>query len=229
MPDRGHHVSVWWDALVHPEKAGRLVLGRERLPGFTRFLVLGIAFLYLAYGFPMGLFRGAWPGIVSGLKLPFLYLFTIVICFPAFYALNCLAGPRLSRTQCLRLLLMAVSVNAVALASYAPIALFFTLTTSATGYGFLVLMHVGVFAVAGVLSLIVISVIFRATATELGHRIRPLMVIGWGFLYAFVGTQLSWVLRPWIGSLTIPYTPFRPIEGSFIESVTKLILALFGK
>jgi hypothetical protein len=200
----------------------------EKRPGFTRFLVLGITSLYLAYGFPMGLFRGAGPGIVSGLKLPFLYLFTVVICVPAFYVLNCLIGPRLSRTQCLRLLLMAVSVNAVALASYAPVALFFTLTTSPKGYGFLVLMHVGVFAVAGILSVIVISVIFRATAAELGHRIRPLMVIGWGFLYAFVGTQLSWVLRPWIGSLTIPYAPFRPIEGSFIESVTKLILAVFG-
>jgi hypothetical protein len=224
----GQHISVWWDALVHPENAGHLVLGIEERAGFNRFLVVGTIVLYGLYGLSMGLYRGALPAVISGFKLPFLYLFSVLICLPAIYLLNCLIGPRLAFTSCLRLLLMAVSVNAAALASYAPFSFFFTLTSSRAAYGFLVLMHVGVFGLAGIAGVVVIGVIFRATARELGKRLNPAMVLGWGALYAFVGTQTSWLLRPWIGTWNIPYTPFRPIEGSFIEAVVKLVFNLLG-
>src|SRR5690606_24139508 len=106
-------------------------------------------------------------------------------------------------------------------ASYAPVSLFFTLTTSKTGYTFLVLMHVAAFAVSAVISLLVIGLVFRAVAAETGRPLRLWFVLSWGGVYAFVGTQMSWVLRPWIGAWGTPYAPLRPIGGSFIESVWK--------
>jgi glucan phosphoethanolaminetransferase (alkaline phosphatase superfamily) len=220
------HIVTWWDVLVHPEYAGRLVLDRDKHPGFNRFLTIGIALLYLVYGLSMGLFRGYGPAIVSGLKLPFLYLLTLAVCFPAFYALNCLSGPRLRVHQCIRLLLIATSANAAALSSYAPFSFFFTVTTSRAGYGFLVLMHVVVFGASAIASVAVIVLIFRTTAAELKHRLRPLVVLTWVILYALVGTQMSWVLRPWIGSYSGPYTPLRPIGGSFIEAVWNLVMRM---
>jgi len=222
------HTVTWWDALIHPDRAARLVLEKEKRAGFNPFLATCIVLLYMLYGVSMGMFRGYWPALVSGLKLPFLYLFTLLICFPALYALNCTHGPRLKVLECLRLLLIATSANAAALASYAPFSLFFTLTTSRAGYSFLVLMHVVVFGASAIVSLAVIVLIFRATAAELGHRLRGQVVVPWGILYAFVGTQMSWVLRPWIGSWSGPYAPFRRLGGSFVEAVWHLVLRFWA-
>ena len=223
MKDWHGHISKWWQALIQPESAGQLVLEYKPSPGFDRFLIIGITLLYAVYGLSMGLFRGYFAGIVSALKLPFLFIFTLLICFPPLYVLNCIMGPKLKARHCYRLLLMATSANAVALASYAPFSYFFTLTTSREGYHFLVMMHVGVFALSGIISTFVIAIIFRATAIEMGQRLKPMFIIAWSVLYAFVGTQMSWTLRPWIGSWFVPYTPFRTIEGSFIESVWRII------
>lgn len=216
-------VETWWRALVEPDRAGKLVLGIEKPRGFTRFVAVNVAVLYAIYGIGMGMFRGTYPALVSGFKLPFLYLFTLLICLPPLYVLNCTWGPRMTLAQSLRLLLLATSANAAALASYAPVSYFFALTTSRNEYGLLVLMNVVVFALAGIVSLAVIAVIFRATARERGIRLRPSFLLGWACLYAFVGSQMSWVLRPWIGTWNVEYAPLRPIEGSFIESVWQLV------
>ncbi|MCX7012200.1 MAG: hypothetical protein NTW86_06490, partial [Candidatus Sumerlaeota bacterium] len=124
---------------------------------------------------------------------------------------------------CLRLLLLAISANATALASYAPVSLFFTATSFEKDYHFLVLMHVAVFALAGALSLAVIAATFRATAAALGRPLRRMVLWAWAVLYGVVGMQMAWTLRPWIGDRHIAYTFLRPIEGSFFESVWKMI------
>lgn len=217
------YTSTWWAAIVHPDSAVSLVLTPEKGERFTRFLVIAVAALYALYGVTMGVFRGVGAGLFSGLKLPLLYLATLLVCFPAFYVLNCLYAQRLSARQCLRMLVLATSTNAVALASFAPISLFFTLTTSRAGYTFLVLLQVAVFGVSALLSVVVIGMIFRATAASLGRRLRPALVVTWAALYAVVLSQMSWVLRPWIGTWTLEYAPFRPIGGSFIEAILRLL------
>ncbi|MCX7719045.1 MAG: hypothetical protein N2111_11690 [Candidatus Sumerlaeaceae bacterium] len=216
-------LAVWWEALVTPDEAARLVVEPDAGRGLSRFLTVVIALLYALYGAGMGLFRGAFPAAVSAAKLPMLYLLSLAVALPAFYVLNCLAGPRLGLRGVSRLLLLAVSANAAALASYAPVAWFFALTTGRAEYEFIVLMHVVVFAVSGILSILVIGVVFRATARRLGMRFRPAFLFGWAALYGVVGSQMSWVLRPWIGSYEVPYTVLRSIEGSFFESVFQLI------
>ena len=70
--------------------------------------------MYATYGAGMGLFQGTFAGVVSALKMPLLFCATLAVCFPAFYAANCLVGPRLPVMVCVRLLLMAISTNAAA-------------------------------------------------------------------------------------------------------------------
>ncbi|MBX3728419.1 MAG: hypothetical protein KF858_04470 [Candidatus Sumerlaeia bacterium] len=222
-------VSLWWAALVNPERGAALVLDEEGGRAFVIWLASGVAGLYFLYGASMGCYRGWFPGIVSGLKLPFLYLCSLVVCFPPLYVLNALLGPRLTVGQCLRLLLMALSANAAALASYALVSLFFSLTTSReqAGYGMLVLMHVGVFAVSGMVSLAVVAVLFRATGRLAGRPVSSLFVLLWGSMYGIVGMQMAWLLRPWIGTWNIEYQPLRPLEGSFFEAVWQLLQSHF--
>jgi hypothetical protein len=221
------YLSVWWEAVQQPLRAARLVL--DDRPGFTRFLAVSVIVLYAFYGLSMGIFRGGMPSLFSGIKVPFLYLLSLAVCFPALYLINAFLGPRLRPRQCLRLLLLALSVNAAALASYAPFSFFFTLTTSRDGYQFLVMMHVIVYGVSGLISMIVVVRVFRATAQLRKLPFTAGLLLLWGTLYAFVGTQMAWALRPWIGNWGIEYTPLRPVSGSFIEAVWDLAINIIRK
>jgi hypothetical protein len=49
----------------------------------------------------------------------------------------------------------------------------------------------------------------------------------WGVLYGVVGTEMAWVLRPWIGWGEIEYTPFRPLQESFIEALVRVVRIVF--
>ncbi len=221
------HLSVWWSALLHPEEAGRLVLGERS--GFTRTLSAVVALMYGVYGLTMGSFLGYVPALAAGVKLPTLFLFSLAVCFPALYGLNCRYGSRLRLKPCLRLLVLAISVNAVAVASYSLFSLFFALTTSVQGYQFLVMMHVVVFALSGIASLAEIALVFRATSRELGRPFQPAFLAGWCVLYALVGTQMSWMLRPWIGDPAARYEFIRARGGTFIEAVWDLTLNILHR
>jgi len=223
------HFTVWWDALIHPDRAASLVLDRSQPLRFDVFLVLLSCSMYAAYGLTMGLFRGYLPSAVSSLKLPFLYLFAIGCCLPYIYVMNALIGPRLPLRSCVRLFLLGLSANAVALASYAPVSAFFAVTTSSdggSGYRFLLLMHVVAFSVAGAATVGEVSAIFRAVNRGMGKPIRHRFILAFAIMYAFVGTQMAWVLRPWLGSPDTAYAPLRAIEGSFVEFVYRLVLGL---
>lgn len=223
------YLQQWWAALVHPDRGAELVVGDSARRGTESFLVGLIMILYALYGVSMGLFRAEWlPPIVSAVKMPMLYMLSLVVCFYPLYVLNVMFGPRLKPAQCLRLLLLAISANAAAIASYAPLSILFTLTTSRQGYSFLILMHVAVLAIAAFISLVVIVVIFEATAKRAGRPIGIKFMLTWGLLYAFVGTQMSWLLRPWLGSYTGPYEILRPRGGSFIEALWALLMRYFG-
>lgn len=50
----------------------------------------------------------------------------------------------------------------------------------------------------------------------------------WVFIYAMVGAQMGWVLRPFIGSPDIPFTFFRERSGNFFTAVGQSLRALFG-
>lgn len=215
--------DAWRRGLLEPESAGQLISGREAPEGFIRFLTVVVILLYGSYGFSMGLFHSFGAGAVSAVKLPILFLLTLSLCLPALYTLNGLYGPRFSLLESVRIVLLATSVNALALGSYAPFSFFFVMTTSNDGYNFLVLMHVAVFALAGILSLFTIAVLMRAAGTQRKRPVGAGFIASWMMIYGFVGSQVSWTLRPWIGARGIEYQILRPIEGSFAESVWRLI------
>ncbi|MGI5245793.1 hypothetical protein [Dactylosporangium sp. CA-139066] len=49
----------------------------------------------------------------------------------------------------------------------------------------------------------------------------------WILLFGFVGTQLAWTLRPFVGSPGEPFEIFRKIEGNFYVEIVKAIGRLF--
>ena len=61
----------------------------------------------------------------------------------------------------------------------------------------------------------------------LGRHVKT--VFGWWMiLFGIVGAQMSWVLRPFIGSPGMEFQWFRPRTSNFFEAVWKALTALFG-
>jgi hypothetical protein len=87
----------------------------------------------------------------SALKVPLLFLLTLVVTFPSLYVFNALVGSRLSLATVLRLLLAALGVMMALLASFGTITVFFAISTDS--YSFMVLLNVVLFAIAGFLGL----------------------------------------------------------------------------
>lgn len=49
----------------------------------------------------------------------------------------------------------------------------------------------------------------------------------WTLLFAVVGAQMAWILRPFIGAPGLPFTFFRPRESNFFEAVLHAFGQLF--
>ena len=79
----------------------------------------------------------------SAIKLPALYLITLLICLPTLFFANIIFGSKRTFGQHFALVLTAVSVTSVLLFSFAPITLFFLITTN--NYQFLILVKCSYF------------------------------------------------------------------------------------
>ena len=48
----------------------------------------------------------------------------------------------------------------------------------------------------------------------------------WVFVFAMVGAQMSWVLRPFIGSPELEFSWFRERSGNFFQAICRIIMQL---
>ncbi|MEX0885894.1 MAG: hypothetical protein WD009_05595 [Phycisphaeraceae bacterium] len=62
---------------------------------------------------------------------------------------------------------------------------------------------------------------------ETDRRARMVFQL-WVVVFALVGAQMSWVLRPFIGSPDMPFTWFRDREGNFFLRVLQAVRELLG-
>lgn len=136
----------------------------------------------------LGAFYGACMGcyaIVSGrggeylqllasvMKVPALFVLTLVVTFPSLYVFNALVGSKLSLTSLARLLVAAMSVMLALLASFGTIVAFFSFTTES--YHFMVVLNVAAFALAGFLGLsFLLQTLHRlSVAEEIAESLPP--------------------------------------------------------
>ncbi len=190
-------------------------------------LISSVAFLML-YGAVMGSTHSLRQALSSAIKLPVLFLMTLMVCLPTLYFFNVLFGSRQSLTQNFALILTAITVTAVLLLSFAPIVLFFLLTTS--HYQFFKLLNVGVFAIAGAIGVMFLSqgmFIVSAGGRE-GEGARRNIMRFWIVVYAFVGSQMAWTLRPFIGAPSMQFELFRQLGGNFYANIFASIGEILG-
>lgn len=63
---------------------------------------------------------------------------------------------------------------------------------------------------------------------EAGKQIRLNILRYWLGLYAFVGTQLAWTLRPFFGAPNSPFALFREQDSNFYVAILRSISQLLG-
>lgn len=155
--------------------------------------------------------------LIVAIKVPMLFLLTLGIVLPPIYVSNAFIAPRIKFGQILTVLLMTTAITTTILASMATVAFFFALTSA--NYHFIKLLHVVFFAYAGVVGLMGFEkAMRRVSQTTRRHAPKPLFWV-WFLLYMFVGAQLGWVLRPFVGAPNLELTLFRERKGNFYESV----------
>jgi hypothetical protein len=188
------------------------------LPEKMRAMLISSLLFLALYGAVLGSTHSLWQALSSGIKLPILFLATLFICAPTLYFFNVLFGSSQSLTQNVALILTAVTVTAVLLLSFAPITLFFLLTTSQ--YQFFKLLNVAIFSIAGFMGVIFLGQGMRIVASEAeGEQARRRVLRLWMLLYAFVGSQLAWTIRPFIGAPSIEFELFRQLGGNFYTNI----------
>lgn len=210
----------------------------------TLTMVLGILLLGGIYGAAMGAFgvlqgkEDSWLQPFAGaLKVPALGLLTLAVTYPSLYVFNALLGSRMDVKTTLQLVLAGLVVMQAVLASFSPIVLFFSLTT--TSYVFVKLLHVAIFAISGFLGLSFVLRVLRRVTAQLQAKERPegeridsersakLVFRFWVAVFGFVGAEMSWALRPFIGGGTPAW--FRDRSGSFFESVWSSLVQLLSR
>ncbi|MEM1134860.1 MAG: hypothetical protein AAGI07_03400, partial [Bacteroidota bacterium] len=181
------------------------------------------------YGVIMGSYNSFEQAVSTGLKLWLLFMLTLLICFPSFYIVQLILGSKIKIGQLVIILLAGFVMVSVTLLAFAPIVLFFQL--SGDNYHFLQLLHVFVFGFSGVFGMKV--VLDALTALFEGQNIYPKVGLTvfkiWVIIFAFVGMQLSWNMRPFLGNKNMDFQLFRTeTKGNFYGAVFSSVGNLLG-
>lgn len=191
-------------------------------------LLISSSILFAIYGAVIGAFAGPLQAISSAVKLPALYLITLIICLPTLYFFNIIFGSKLTLGQHFVVLLGAAAIISILLFSFAPVTLFFLATID--NYQFFKLLNVIIFGITGFLGINFLYDSLQALSHQdsVGQATRTQILQSWLILYAFVGSQLGWTLRPFFGAPRQPFELFRDMEGNFYLNVIQSILDVLG-
>jgi hypothetical protein len=119
----------------------------------------------------------------------------------------------------LALITSALALSAIVLAAVVPVAIFFLLTGA--NYYFLELLHVAIVLGSGLVGMVALHEGLAFACEKRGVYPRRAMTIMqvWAVLFAFVGVQMAWNLRPFVGDRGQPFQVFRHYEGNFYTGV----------
>jgi hypothetical protein len=181
--------------------------------------VLTVVVLSGFFGLVAGAYSGPAQAVAAAIKLPFLFFATFAVCFPAFYVVQVLVGSRLRLLQVVVLVVAALALTSVLLAAFVPITAFFLV--SGANYYFQHLLNIGLAAVAGLFGMYALHDGLAVVCERRGVYPRKALSIMrvWALLFAFVGVQLAWNLRPFLGDRSRPFQLLGEYQGNFYTAV----------
>ena len=175
----------------------------------------------ILYGGVMGSYSGIFGQrylqmVYSGVKVPLLLTVTFGLSLPFFFVVNSLYGLRPDFGRVLGALLATQAGVTIILASLSPLTLLWYV--SFENYQAAILFNAVMFGAASVGAQLVLKRLYRPLIARNPMHLRLLRL--WVVIYAFVGIQMGWVLRPFIGSPDSPVQFFR--DGAWGNAYLKL-------
>jgi hypothetical protein len=179
------------------------------------------------YGAAMGWWRDPQQAFYVAIKFPLIILLTTMGNALLNAMLAPLLGLNIPFRQSFSAIEMSFTIASAILGAFSPLIVFMVWNApdmgaknfSGSTYNFILLAHVAVIALAGVTGNVRL---FQLLAQLGGSRAVALRVqFAWLAGNLFLGSQLSWILRPFIGSPTLPVEFFRKaaLHGNFFEAV----------
>lgn len=221
----------WLALLREPE----IVVSRRReageaRPRLARLLLLAAAGSAL-FGAAVGCYVGRLQILLAAVKMPVFLLGTLAISFLAMHVFAQFAAPGLSVGRTFGLCLTSVATTAVGLAALAPVAAFLGLCAPIPSYNtYLFLVMFLVVCVGGTGGLSLRRLRHALVRLEIPRKRARRIRAAWLLIYGFVGSQMGWLLRPWVGSsydVEGYFSITRNMEGNFYETVFRILVNLF--
>ncbi len=188
----------------------------ERSVWLLPLLILAFSPIYGAF---MGSYNFIRPDrvlqiVYSAAKMPILLFGTAAVCLPAFFVLNTVLGLRNDLREALHAILAGQAGLSIALASLSPFTRF--IYFSSADYRLAQLFNASMFTLATVAGQILMIRYYRVLFRR--NRNHRIAFCAWLILYVFVGIQMGWVLRPFIGAPSVAVTFFRaePFTNAYI-------------
>ena len=200
------------------------------LVGYCAIILLGTAI----YGFTVGIWRAPLQSFYTAIKFPLLIFLTCAGNAAVNGMLAQLLGSGLSFKQTSLAILMSFAIAAIILAGFSPITLFvwynapsLQSTNAILGHSVMLLTHVGVIAFAGIIANRRLLDLLRKICGR--DATARTVLLSWLAGNLFLGAQLAWNLRPFIGSpgLAVQFLRDDPLRGNFYEAVWHALQHVF--
>lgn len=206
-------------------------------PGQPRTVAMNVAAIAIGaglYGAAMGWWRDPLQGLYVAIKFPLILLLVVLGNALLNAMLAPLLGLNIGFRQALLAMLMSFAIIAAILGAFSPLTAFVVWNAppmtpdvkSTPTYGFIKLLHVAVIAFAGVAG----TVRLFQLLTQLGGSkvVARRVLFAWLAGNLFLGSQLTWIARPFIGSPQLPVVFLRDtaFQGNFYENVFRTMTGL---
>jgi hypothetical protein len=181
------------------------------------------------YGVAMGSWRHPLQSLYTALKFPLVILLTTFGNALLNGMLAPLLGMNIGLRQSLMAVLMSFAIASIVLGAFMPIVLFIVWNTTSSGvhsgaafaaYSFMQLTHVALISFAGTLGNVRLTPLLRLLCDG-NAAVARRVLFAWLAGNLFLGSQICWVLRPFIGRPDMPveFLGAHPFEGSLYETV----------
>jgi hypothetical protein len=185
------------------------------------------------YGAAVGYWRDPQQALYTAIKLPLIILLTTLGNGLLNGMLAPLLGLNLGFRQSLQAVLMSFTIAGTILGAFSPVVFFLIwnvplMSSKVAGaYDFIMLINVGMVAFAGMASNLRLGqLLLRLSGSAVISR---RVLFAWLAGNLFLGSQLSWILRPFIGAPGLPVQFLRgdAFSGNFYETFFRTIKYLF--
>ena len=187
------------------------------------------------YGAAMGWWRAPEQALFVAIKFPLIILLTTLGNALINGMLAPLLGLNIPFRQSFSAIVMSHAITAAIFGAFSPLTAFLVwnapaLSTGAAGapaYSFVMVAQVAVIALAGMTGNLRLYQLLAKIGGSRAVAARVLFV--WLAGNLFLGAQLSWIMRPFIGSPDLPVQFFREhaLHGNFYEAVFHALQKIF--